>query len=89
MAVDAALSILIERNWFAQESYHRRKRQELLPSNDPATCAVRRALTKAADAAWRQTEADLWKYRAAHGATVTSPPPRKVRPVRNIFGSRK
>ena len=89
MADDAALSILIEQNWFARECYHRRKRQELVPSNDTATRAVRHELTKAADAAWRQTEADLWKYRAAHGGTVTALPPLRVRPVRNLFGSRK
>ncbi len=85
MTTDETLSALIERNWFAQESYHSRKKQERSPCKDEATHAARRELTKAADDSWRQTEADLWKYRAAHGSPVVPPKPRSVRPVRGLF----
>ncbi len=79
MTTDVALSILIEQNWFAQESYHRRKRQELSPSKDGATSAARRQLTKAADAAWEKTEAALWQYRATHTQRAL---PRRDSPAR-------
>ena len=66
MTSDETLSILIEQNWFARESYHRRKSHELLPSKDGVTAAARRQLTTAADGAWKKAEAALWQHRAAH-----------------------
>lgn len=85
---EEALSVLIEQNWFARESYFHRKERENLPSKDEATTLLRRQLTETANGAWRRAEAALWRHRAAHATIVAPRPLPPVRPVRGLFDSR-
>lgn len=78
------LSLLIEGNWLARETYYHRKRQELSSSEDNATATAKRQLTSTADHAWKDAEAALWRYRATHETTARPP-----HPVRGLFASRQ
>lgn len=66
MTTDAALGGLIDQIHLARETYYLRKGQELSRIRHGLTATAQHQLTNAADVAWKEAEAALWRYRATH-----------------------